>query len=190
GRSKRMTAMFKNIFSKTCYPGRVMPYQRQHRQRTRDRIVQSAQALFNLRGFDEVTIDDIMTSAGLTRGGFYPHFDSKGELYSEVVSPSFDFAGAFAPKVLPAYLSRAHLRHVDGGCPLISVPSDVARSDPAVKRAFATVFGSMVTCFKRDLLGAGPVSRPLAIAALCVGAMVVARALDDPAQADSLRASA
>ncbi len=150
----------------------------------------AAQALFNLHGFDEVSIDDIMIEAGLTRGGFYRYFASKGALYSEVVALSYDFARARAPGVIDAYLSRSHYENWRGGCPLISVPTDVARSDPSVKRAFEGVFRAMADCFGRDLRGRGPSSRPLAIAALCVGAMSVARAVEDESLANALRDAA
>jgi TetR/AcrR family transcriptional regulator, transcriptional repressor for nem operon len=54
-----------------------MPYTPQRKQQTRERIVRSARRLFNRKGFAEVTIDEIMTEAGLTRGGFYRHFTTK-----------------------------------------------------------------------------------------------------------------
>ena len=54
-----------------------MPYSPQHREKTRARIVESARMLFNRHGFEDVTIDMVMGDAGLTRGGFYNHFDSK-----------------------------------------------------------------------------------------------------------------
>src|SRR5215471_6877048 len=65
---------------------RPMPYPADHRERTRERIVRSARVLFNRHGFDRVSIDDVMKHAGLTRGGFYRHFDSKSDLYAEAIS--------------------------------------------------------------------------------------------------------
>ena len=62
-----------------------MPFPPQHKQQTRQRIVESARGLFNRRGFTEVSIDEIMAGAGLTRGGFYNHFKSKEELYTETI---------------------------------------------------------------------------------------------------------
>jgi DNA-binding transcriptional regulator YbjK len=64
-----------------------MPYSAEHKESTRQRIITSAARLFNRKGFSEVTISEIMTAAGLTHGGFYRHFKSKDELYSEVMSP-------------------------------------------------------------------------------------------------------
>ncbi|MDE2087841.1 MAG: TetR/AcrR family transcriptional regulator, partial [Xanthomonadaceae bacterium] len=59
--------------------GNAMPYSADHKQRTRALIVECARTLFNRKGFIEVSIDEIMASAGLTRGGFYNHFKTKEE---------------------------------------------------------------------------------------------------------------
>jgi AcrR family transcriptional regulator len=63
-----------------------MPYSAEHKRGTRQKILTSAARLFNRKGFFEVTIGEIMTAAGLTHGGFYRHFKSKDELYSEVIA--------------------------------------------------------------------------------------------------------
>src|SRR3569833_2752283 len=63
----------------------AMPYRPDHKQQTRGRIVQAARKLFNLRGFEAVSIDEVMSEAGLRRGGFYKHFASKDKLYQEAV---------------------------------------------------------------------------------------------------------
>ena len=66
-----------------------MPYAEGHRNKTRRKIVDSARRLFNRHGFDNVSLDGIMAGAGLTRGGFYSYFESKSELYAEVLSCFF-----------------------------------------------------------------------------------------------------
>jgi AcrR family transcriptional regulator len=158
---------------------------------TRDRVLESARALFNRRGFDDVSIDEIMAHAGLTHGGFYRHFKTKSDLYAEVVAISYDFGRAdCAANVVAAYLSDRHLENVERLCPLIAVPSDTARSGDAVKVAFERVFGAMVACFERDIRGDEAADRALAIAGLCVGSMVVSRGVRDPALAARLRAAA
>ena len=62
-----------------------MPYSPLHKQATRTCIVDAVRALFNLRGFVGVSIDEIMKCAGLTRGGFYKQCSSKEALYGEAV---------------------------------------------------------------------------------------------------------
>jgi TetR/AcrR family transcriptional repressor of nem operon len=66
-----------------------MPYAEGHRDKTQRKIVESARRLFNRHGFDNVSLDDIMAGAGLTRGGFYNYFESKSELYAEVLGCFF-----------------------------------------------------------------------------------------------------
>ena len=183
-----------------------MSYPPGHRERTRERIVRSAQVLFNRHGFDAVSIDVIMAHAGLTRGGFYKYFAKKSDLYAEAIGlalsdppsnrwpgESVDFGAADAARqVIRAYLSREHFENVDASCPMVAIPSDVARSDPAVKRVFQDVFKAMVDLFRtgmrrKDARGR---QRALVMAGICVGGMVVARGLADRKFADSLRSAA
>jgi TetR/AcrR family transcriptional regulator, transcriptional repressor for nem operon len=196
-----------------------MPYTRKHKQETRERIVNSARRLFNRRGFTEVTIDQIMQHAGLTRGGFYKHFDTKEQLYSHAVrqfvcmeaperwqSKHVDRCAqghTLARMIVNAYLSREHLDDREGSCPLVALPSDVARGGKAVKAAFRQVLDKMVQVFAANLVepqappslaaratdGQGS-QRALALVAMCVGAMVVARAVDDPRLGDAFRDAA
>src|SRR5262249_37874111 len=57
-----------------------MPYTAQHKLATRQKILESARRLFNTKGFAAVSIEEVMTEAGLTHGGFYRHFSGKDEL--------------------------------------------------------------------------------------------------------------
>src|SRR5271155_924696 len=143
-----------------------MPYPKGHREGTRKKIVESARRLFNRSGFEGVSVDAIMGEAGLTRGGFYSYFDSKSDLYAEVLGCFFtdpdwksrwegvevDLGSADAgPQIVRAYLSRQHFDDVENSCPMTALPSDVARSDETVKKAFETVFKAMVTLLGRDV---------------------------------------
>lgn len=182
-----------------------MPYSPEHKQTTRQRILVSAARLFNRNGFSEVTIGEIMTAAGLTHGGFYRHFKSKDELHSEVIAqflcrppepwqtkPAERCAPGlpFARYVVDAYLSREHLEDVDGSCPLIGLPSDAARGNQAVKTAYRQVAESMIRLFEANLSGPEAREQALVLVALCVGGMVLARAIDDEALGTELRDSA
>jgi TetR/AcrR family transcriptional regulator, transcriptional repressor for nem operon len=72
---------------------------------------------------------------------------------------------------------------------MVALPSDVARGDPKAKQAFETVFRAMSGCLQRDLQNRDyrGLAAAQAIAALCIGGMVVARAIEDRAMADQLR---
>jgi AcrR family transcriptional regulator len=184
-----------------------MPYSPNHREETKARIVSSARKLFNRFGFDGVSIDEIMADANLTHGGFYRHFASKSDLYAEVLACFFTDpqwkgrwdgvhidlnAADIGPQIVRAYLSRQHLEEIDDACPMVALPSDVARSGEEAKRAFQAVFEAMVDILHRGSRDRGHPNRvsALAIAALCVGGMVIARASDDRAVADELREAA
>jgi AcrR family transcriptional regulator len=183
-----------------------MPYPPERRRQTRARIIRSAQALFNRHGFTGVSIDDVMEHAGLTRGGFYSYFRTKSELYAEAIAlalavtpwsrwdgVSVDFAARDAARqVVDAYLSREHFADVEGSCPMVTLPGDVARSGKAVRRAFENVFKSMAGLFDESLKRQGSTDRQsaLAIAAICVGGMVVARSVENAELADEIRAAA
>lgn len=182
----------------------AMPYPAGHRNEVRKNIVKSARRLFNRNGFDRVSLKQIMAGAGLTHGGFYSYFASKSELYVEVLGCFFtdpDWKSCWegvevdlssrevGPQIVQAYLSRQHFEDVENSCPMTALPTDVARSSFSTKRAFETVFRAMVSVLERSTVKNGAPRRhsAQAIAALCVGGMVVARALADRRHADELR---
>jgi AcrR family transcriptional regulator len=183
-----------------------MPYPAGHRVEVRKKIVQSARRLFNRHGFDAVSLKQIMAGAGLTHGGFYSYFESKSDLYVEVLGCFFTdpewkncwegvevdlTSREVGPQVVRAYLSQQHFEDVENSCPMTALPTDVARGSAGTKRAFETVFRAMVTVLERGTAqNAGPRrEQAQAMAALCVGGMVVARALSDRGYADELRDS-
>jgi len=181
-----------------------MPYPAGHRDEVRKKIIHSARRLFNRQGFDGVSVDEIMADAGLTRGGFYSYFGSKSDLYAEALACFFtdpewnnswegvdiDLAAAdSAAQIVRAYLSRQHFEDVENSCPMVALPSDVARSGKEAKQAFENVFQAMVGVLEHGMATGGQRNRVTAqaIAALCVGGMVVARSMDSRALADELR---
>ncbi|HSD92923.1 MAG TPA: TetR/AcrR family transcriptional regulator [Methyloceanibacter sp.] len=180
-----------------------MPYTAEHKEKTRRQIVRSARRLFNRHGFNGVSIDEIMADAGLTRGGFYNHFGTKEELYAEVVQQVLACregedatpADGTRPRAsggefISAYLSPAHFEDRDNGCPLMALPSDVARGGEPVRRAYRQVLEYMVEHLQADVPGARTRERALAVAALCIGGMAVARAIDDVKLAHEVREAA
>jgi TetR/AcrR family transcriptional repressor of nem operon len=185
-----------------------MPYSPIHKQKTRTRIVQAARKLFNVRGFAAVSIDDIMREAGLTHGGFYKHFARKEDLYQEAVLEFIcqevpegwqqkyidprERGPALARMILDAYLSDEHFDERAASCPMIALPSDVQRGNAGVQDAFKQVMEMMAGAFAANL---EPSARParqraLALVAMAVGAMALARAVDDKALASELREAA
>jgi len=184
-----------------------MPYPQGHRDTTKTKIVRSAQRLFNVNGFESVSIDQIMQAADLTRGGFYRYFASKSDLYAEAMDCFFTnpacgnrwegvqvdpARGPVGPQIVRAYLSRQHYQDIEDSCPMVALPGDVARSGPAAKRAYENALRAMTAHLQADAAATGKPNRAaaLAIAALCIGGMVIARASDNPATADEVREAA
>jgi TetR/AcrR family transcriptional regulator, transcriptional repressor for nem operon len=183
-----------------------MPFSSEHRERVREKIVQSARRLFNRHGFNAVSIDDVMADAGLTRGSFYAYFDSKSDLYADSITailnekPIENWDGVsidprapdVAAQIIGDYLSVNHFENIDGSCPLIALPNDVSRTEQSVKRAFESVLKVLIDIFEQGLERKGEPARKraLAMTALCVGGMVLARTVEDRELADELRQAA
>jgi TetR/AcrR family transcriptional regulator, transcriptional repressor for nem operon len=181
-----------------------MPYPEGHRVEVRKKIVESARKLFNRHGFERVSLNEIMSGAGLTHGGFYNYFKSKSDLYVEALNCFFTdptwkncWEGVeinpnsedFGPQVIRAYFSHQHFDDVENSCPMVALPADVARGDVRLKRAFETVFAAMVSILERSMSSRGHEARvrAQATAALSIGGMVIARAMENRASADALR---
>lgn len=181
-----------------------MPYTKTHKNKTRERILDSSFRLFAIKGFEGVTIDDLMKNCGLTRGGFYAHFTSKAELYSESLKfrASNTKLADFKPEgtsnkqwlslLLNKYLS---LEHVNGerslSCPLAFLASDINMQDKAIKTAYADVYYDMNTaimeyatsytdCDEQDILS---------VTAMMIGAVAIARTLQNQDSIENLLAA-
>src|SRR5258708_33686592 len=143
-----------------------MPYPAGHRAAVRKDIIQSARRLFNRYGFENVTLQRIMSGAGLTHGGFYSYFKSKSDLYSAVLGCFFtdpewkscwegvhvDLSSTdVGPQIVRAYLSRQHFEGVENSCPMVALPTDVARRVLNSKRPFETVFRAMISVMEHSL---------------------------------------
>jgi len=161
-----------------------MRVNREKAAENRERIVEAAARLFREHGFDGVGVDAIMKEAGLTHGGFYGHFASNEELATEAITRAFaqgseklghcsDLGG-----LVNAYLSDAHCADRSEGCALAALSADIAREGKGVRHALQRL-ARIAGFFK----GAETSGRKRAIATLSglVGALTLARAVDDPA---------
>jgi TetR/AcrR family transcriptional repressor of nem operon len=182
-----------------------MPYSPEHKRDTREKILESARRLFNRKGYSGVSIEEIMSDAGLTHGGFYRHFSGKDELYAAAVR---QFLCTMTPapwqkprkptavtrlrarRIVDAYFSREHFDDHDGCCPLIGMALDVQRGGEEVKVAYQEVVEQLVKVFEDHLKGPQARDRALALVALCVGGMVLARNVGDLDLAEDFRRAA
>jgi TetR/AcrR family transcriptional repressor of nem operon len=153
-----------------------------------ERIVKEASRLFRERGFENVSVGDVMRAAGLTHGAFYAHFGSKKELQAAAV--------AYGQKVslervqrsnkkskesyADRYLSRWHRDNPGDGCTMAALAQEVARSTPEVKAALEQGL--------EEILSARGGDRKEAIfrSAAMIGGVVLARAMQDPRLSDEI----
>ena len=170
-----------------------MPYSPEHKRHSRARILRAAHELFAAKGYEQVSIDQVMAAAGLTRGAFYAHFRSKSELYAKAIlaapgrSPfakvETDEVDDWLQELLALYLGEDHLRQRLSPCPLAFFATDVANRDPRVRRVYTQVYRRFNDFIRERLQRRGQPVRDqvLAATALMIGGVAVARALDDEA---------
>jgi TetR/AcrR family transcriptional repressor of nem operon len=167
----------------------------------RERIVEVAGKLFRENGFDGIGVADLMKAAGLTHGGFYGHFRSKDDLAAEACSRTMARAserwaalarvsrGAARAEIVKQYLTESHCDGPGNGCLLAALGSDAGRQGRAIRRAFREGLGSLVDILAKLAPGrsrAAKRKQALADIAQMVGAMMLARAVDDRALAKEI----
>lgn len=176
-----------------------MPYTLEHKRNSREKILKSAWKLFSRRGFDNVSIDDLMGDAGMTRGAFYAHFGTKSELYREAIlsvvgnsrihqgEPDDVSDGDWVKVLLRGYLSRGHIDKEPSPCPLAFLVTDVANSEPKVRNAYTQVYRKLISLIQQHCQQDSDVV--MAITAMMIGSVSIGRALDDASMVDQLLAS-
>jgi TetR/AcrR family transcriptional repressor of nem operon len=168
---------------------KIMRYPAEETAAKHERIVKEASRLFRERGFENVSVGEVMNAAGLTHGAFYAHFGSKEELqaaavaYGQKVSlgrvqriKSNQRKGSYADR----YLSRWHRDNPGDGCTMAALGQEVARSTPEVKASLEQGL--------EEILSARGGDRNQAIfrAAALLGGVVLARAVQDPRLSDEI----
>ena len=176
-----------------------MRVSRQQAAENRQRIVETAARLFRDRGFDGIGVDAIMAGAGLTHGGFYGHFASKEALAAEAVAQAIGRSTAWQSRLTSLadlaseYLSPRHRADRGNGCPVAALGADPARQRRLVRRTLAAGarahIDRIVALLRRGAPDAGR-RRAIATDAGMVGALTLARAVDDPALAEEILAAA
>lgn len=176
-----------------------MRVSREKAAENRERIVDTASRLFREKGFDGVGLDAIMKDAGLTHGGFYGHFRSKDELAAEAVTRALDRSREGQRRftnlgdLVSDYLSERHRADRANGCAIAALGADMVRQSEGVRRGLTAHVRAQLDRFTRLLKnGTAASRRKRAITTLAgmVGALTLARAVDDPAVSKEILAAA
>jgi TetR/AcrR family transcriptional repressor of nem operon len=176
------------------------------KEATHERIVEAAARAIRRSGYSGTGVADIMKDAGLTHGGFYAHFDSREAMLAEAADragaesvATLERIAADAPPekalqtLIRGYLSKEHLEGAESGCPMAALGSEMPRQAPEVRRAATRRIKEAIDLVARQLPEWGkPAAHEQALATLStmVGAMVLARAVDDPKLSDAFRSAA
>ena len=166
--------------------------------------MQTAAAAFRVRGVSDVSVEQIMSDAGLTRGGFYAHFASKGNLLDEALEFANEQTLESLSKMLEslpaeqrlsaiidAYLSPGHAEQAANGCPVAALGPELARSKKtrqslahAVKRRLEWMRGLFQESGRRN-----PPEEDLYGAVACMlGGLILARSAESKDSATILEA--
>jgi len=185
---------------------RVLNARTAAKEASHDRIVSAAARAIRRSGYGGTGVADIMKEAGLTHGAFYAHFDSREAMLAEAadragaesVAAVADAVARVPPEkalaaTLRAYLSREHVENAELGCPVAALGSEMPRQAPEVRRAATRRIKEMIDLVARqspDWGRPGAHERALATVATMVGALLLARAVDEPALSDAVRQAA
>lgn len=176
------------------------------KEASHDRIVSAAARAIRRSGYDGTGVADIMKEAGLTHGAFYAHFPSREAMLAEAADRAGSESLAAVAKavakappekalaaLLRGYLSREHIENAESGCAVAALGSEMPRQAPEVRRAATLRIKEMIDLVARqspDWGQPGAHERALAAVATMVGALMLARAVDEPALSDALRHAA
>jgi len=158
------------------------------------RIVDAAARALRRSGYAGTGVADIMKEAGLTHGGFYAHFESRDALLAEAVTKAGkDNAAWFEQRaaaqadggasalrvVIENYLRPEHLSGVETGCVVSAVLSEMPRQSPEVRAASAERVRRLIERVRKALPAGADAAQAALIASTMVGALQLARGLDD-----------
>lgn len=176
-----------------------MRVSRERAAQNRERIIEIASRLFREKGLDGVGVDAIMRGAGLTHGGFYGHFGSRDDLAAEAVARALERGVEKQSRytnlsdLVSGYLSERHCADRANGCAIAALGADMARQGEGVRRGLTANVRARLDHFTRLLKNCTAASRrKRAITTLAgmVGALTLARAVDDPALSSEILVAA
>jgi TetR/AcrR family transcriptional repressor of nem operon len=177
-----------------------MRYDAEHKQQTREKVLDAAAEAIRLEGPHKVGVAGVMAKAGLTHGGFYAHFSSKDDLVAHAITHMFDKSAQrrldamkdrppaeALSAYLDFYLSQAHRDARTTGCAMPALAADLPRLPSAAQEAFAAGVRRMTGRIGELIAGIGhPNADDLAssMVAEMVGALSLARAEPDRVRSD------
>lgn len=179
-----------------------MRQSREVAEETRRRIVRTAAEQFRRHGIAGIGIADVMKEAGLTHGGFYKHFPSKEALAGEAAGWALAATrdelikavekapeGRGLEALVKNYLSMSHRDNPERGCSIAALGIEAARGDGPARDALVGGYQRLVARVASLIEGRPPAETSrlaISIVSTMVGALSVARLLEDRAAAEEV----
>ncbi len=176
-----------------------MRYGKEHKQATRQRILDTSGRRFKTDGIDGSGVATLMADAGLTNGAFYAHFSSKEDLVANVVADQLGIQARSLTELPPGraglkdflgeYLSPQHRDDPGAGCPAAALLDEIGRCPPGAKDAYTDGVKVLLDEIAGRLAPRDPESafgKALALYTVAVGTLQLSRALSDRALADEV----
>ena len=178
-----------------------MRYAEGHAEASRAHIVAAASKALRQSGLSGLSVPALMKKAGLTHGGFYGHFSSRDELVAEAVMLGAEETAASvltsgAPgleEMLGKYLSLQHVKHPEAGCVLAALGTEGRVQSSKVRKTFSKVargFLELVELRRKKPKPAELSDETLVVASRMIGAVMLARLVEDDALAERILAAA
>jgi TetR/AcrR family transcriptional repressor of nem operon len=162
----------------------------------RERILKEASRLIRERGISGTGVDALTEAAGMTHGSLYSQFGSKERLVEDAVEYAITAKGQEVPEVFTVsdyvseYLSPRHRDGPGKGCPFAALVCEIPRQSKTVRERFTAgvrgMIGMLSGRMDRGLKPKQREDKALATIASLVGALVLARAVNDPKLSDDI----
>jgi AcrR family transcriptional regulator len=178
---------------------RVVRYDKEHKQVTRQRIIQTAGRRLKRDGIDGSGVATLMADAGLTNGAFYAHFSSKDDLVATVITAELrvqcEGLGELPPgrdgieQLARFYLSAGHRDNPQDGCPSAALLEEIGRGVEHTRRTYTDGMMTVADSIAARLAPDDPQParvKALSIVALMAGTLQMARAMADHRIADAI----
>ncbi|WFE90948.1 TetR/AcrR family transcriptional regulator [Roseibium porphyridii] len=165
------------------------------KRKSHKRILDAAAYLFREQGTETTSVADVMKAAGLTHGGFYRHFSSKDELVAAAFKNAVDNVlaemesasskaqlQATRDSYIETYLSQCHVKNRGEGCPLAALAGDLSRGASDARHEGFNAVERVAALLKEG----EDQSEGIAMLALMLGTVTLARLADTDASADAI----
>ncbi|MGA6223129.1 TetR family transcriptional regulator [Streptomyces umbrinus] len=174
-------------------------YSKEHKQVTRQRIIETAGVRFKQDGIGGSGISTLMSDAGLTNGALYAHFASKDDLVANVIAEELRTQVARYGTLQPGrpgledlvrdYLSAEHRDHPGVGCPSAALLDEIGRCEDDTKQAYADGARAIMEEIATRLAPEDPRSargEAIGLFTMMVGTLQLSRAPADRKLADEI----